>query len=111
VRRAVELILRSLFERQAQHLTRHDERRAKDLRHVILIAQNQDVVQTDYESNLRGQNLYIVAGAPLRPSSFGNLEQLLSRFEANGQQRTREQRERQQSDPDYRSRAHLGSSK
>ena len=53
VRRAGELIARRHLERQPEALARHHQRRPEDLRHVVQVPQQQDVVDAERQADRR----------------------------------------------------------
>lgn len=87
MRGAVELIFRDFVEGQAQLLPGHDQCGPEDLRHIIEIAEHENVVNADHEPDLGRKDVHHVAAAPALPGTFRDLKQLLARREGNWQQR------------------------
>ena len=110
VRRAREVVARRLFERQPETLAGHHDRRPEHLRHVVEIAQQQHVVESERQADLRRQDLHLVAGHAARVGALRNLEQLVARRHLDGREarpaQHRQHREQRHRDPPRAFRSH-----
>ena len=72
-----ELIPGRRTERKLEALTGHDQDRPEELRHIVMIPQDEDVLDPNRQVNLGGQNLELLSSHPARPGPFGNHVDLL----------------------------------
>src|SRR5688572_20416564 len=76
---AIECVIRGFLERQAETLPGHHDGRAEHLRHLVEIAQQQYVVESEGQADPRGQYVHLVAGHAPRISALRYFESLLVR--------------------------------
>src|SRR5882724_8438174 len=90
--RTGELVFGGTLEGKPETLSRHHQGRTENLRHVVVVAQNQDVTQSERQAYVVRQDLDLVAGHSPRPRSLGNLEDLVARVSVYGYQADTQQR-------------------
>src|SRR5690606_6001108 len=99
VRGTLELIFGGHIERQPEALPRHDQSRSEDLRYAVEVAEHEHVTQPEHQTYFGGQYLGVDAGAPHFPGAVGDLEERVSRFyldwdERRGERHAARQNER-----------------
>src|SRR5438045_8773321 len=75
-----ELIVGSHTEWQTKALSGHHQHRTEDLRHVVIIDEDQDIFYTHCQPNLGGKDFNIVPRTSARPRPLGNDVYFLAHF-------------------------------